>query len=67
MTMQKPTEEENNSAISCVITKQGVLKIPSELLALIGITKEESVMIIPGKGHLKIYTSNQFCKEFGDY
>lgn len=65
--MTKPTEKENTSSLSCIINEQGVLKIPKELLALIGIIKEESVMIIPGKNHLKIYASTQFCKEFGDY
>jgi hypothetical protein len=65
--MQKSTEQENTTALSCVVNDQGILKIPKELLALVGITKEESVMIIPAKDHLKIYTSRDFCKIFGDY
>lgn len=61
------TEKENESAMSCIINEQGIFKIPKEILALIGITKEESIMVIPAKDHLKIYLSKEFCKKFGDY
>lgn len=65
--MNKTTDKENQSSLSCIVNDQGILKIPLELLKLIGIHKEEGVMIIPGKDHLKIYTNEQFIRLFGNY